>query len=257
MSLLKNFTGELVAVPGHCLTAGTARNSLNEMSLLQQYQNTQAAYFPAAAAKVEVSCVAAADVAAGTGAQTVLIIGLDANYNLQSEEIATGATTNLITKTTKLFTRVFSAEVMKTGTGQTNAGDIWFTVDGLGGTYTTGVPGTKTSCWLKIPTGLGMGTSGIFTVPAGKSVRLESIIASARTQVSEFFLFSNIIGSTTAMCLKLEFSAELGTGPTETINFPKDTPLQWGPKTDIIMQALSTTAAGVISAQMNLRWVFP
>jgi len=255
MDLVKNFVGESIMIPGRCTTAGTTRNSLNEMALLQQYQNTAAAYFTLAAAKVEMSCVAATDVAAGTGAQKVLIIGLDANYDLQWEEIATGATTNLITKTTKLFTRVFGAEVTVCGSAGVNAGDIWFTVDGLGGTYVAGVPGTKTSCWLKISAGLGIGTSGIYTVPRGKKVRLESLMMGARTQPSEFFLFSNRISYPTDNGFHLEFSQELGIVPANPIIFPKDTCLVWGEKTDIIMQCLSTTAAGVVSAAMNLRWV--
>jgi len=255
MDIVKNFIGESITIPGRCTTAGTARNSLNEMGLLQQYQNTTAAYFPLAAAKVEVSCVNAADVAAGTGAQKILIIGLDANYDIQYEEIATGATTNLITKTTKTFTRVFAAEVTVVGSSGVNVGDIWLTVDGLGGTYTTGVPGTKTSCWLKVAAGFGIATSGIFTVPRGRKVRLESLMIGARTQPSEFFLFSNRISYPTDNSLHLELFHEIGNVSAAPLTFPRDTCLMWTEKTDIFMQCLSTTAAGVVSATMNLRWV--
>lgn len=257
MDIVKNFAGAAVMLHARGAMAGTTRNSLNEMGLLQQYFNTAAAYFPLAAAKVEMSPTAATDIAAGTGAQKVLIIGLDANYELQYEEIATGAAQYGITKTTKLFTRVFGAEVTVAGSSFNNAGDIWFTVDGLGGVYATGIPGTKTSCWMKMSTGLGMCTSGLFTVPKGRRVRLESLSAGCRTQPGELFLFSSNIGSATDNALHLELSMQLSNAGAVQMDFPKPpnpTSLVFGEKVDLHLQALSTTAAGVVSAMACFRW---
>jgi len=255
VDIVKNYTKESIFLHARGAMVGTARNSLNEMGLLQQYFNTAAAYFPLAAAKVEVSPVAATDIATGTGAHKILIIGLDANYDLQYEEIALGATQYGITKTTKLFTRVFAAEITVAGSAGVNAGDIWLTIDGLGGTYASGVPGTKTSCWMKIATGFGMGTSGLFTVPRGKKVRLESISAGCRTQPGELFIFSSRTSYPTDNALHLEFSAQLANTGQSYMEFPKDTCLTFDEKTNIYIQALSSAAAGVVSALVNLRWV--
>lgn len=104
------------------------------------------------------------DTAAGTGARSVTIEGLDENFALASETIATaGASASSATSTT--FTRVFRAYVASSGTYATSsagshAGDIVIE-NGAGGTD-----------WLTIDsTGFPKAQSeiGAYSVPAGST----------------------------------------------------------------------------------------
>lgn len=64
----------------------------------------------------------AADAAAGTGLQTIRVIGTDAAFLFQEEELAMNGVTPV--PTTKTYTRVFRLEGLTAGSGQVNAGTI-------------------------------------------------------------------------------------------------------------------------------------
>lgn len=107
-----------------------------------------------------VSSASANDTAAGTGARTVLLTGLDANWNIQSEIIALNGQTAVTTVNTYLF--VQSLQVLTAGSGGTNAGIIYVGT----GVVTSGVPATK---YLAIQAGYGASRMGVMAVPAGYS----------------------------------------------------------------------------------------
>jgi stage V sporulation protein SpoVS len=114
--------------------------------------------YPSAATVMKVSSSSTNDTAAGTGARTILVQGLDADYN-EAEEIVTlnGQTA---VNTTVSFLRVTRAYVLTAGSGGTAAGDIYVGV----GTVTAGVPAT---IYAKITLGENQTLMGIWTVPAG------------------------------------------------------------------------------------------
>ena len=121
-----------------------------------------------AAAVVEAVSSSAADDAGtpGTGARTIKISGLDANWNEISETIALDGTTPVVT--TLEFLRVNFAEVMTAGTGLTNAGDITLRNAGAGNTQRF------------IPTGRGYTEAAIYSVPAGHTFLLDGWYVTAR-----------------------------------------------------------------------------
>ena len=80
---------------------------------------------------------------------TVLVSGLDENYNLASETITIGGAASTTT-----FIRVFNARMLTANTGDANVGTITITVD------------SKTVA--SIPVGYGSNLSCIYTVPANK-----------------------------------------------------------------------------------------
>jgi len=80
---------------------------------------------------------------------TVLISGLDENYNLASETITIGGAASTTT-----FIRVFNARMLTANTGDANVGTITITVD------------SKTVA--TIPVGYGSNLSCIYTVPVNK-----------------------------------------------------------------------------------------
>lgn len=84
--------------------------------------------YPTSAGAVTVVSASTADDSAGTGARTVLIEGLDENYDVQSETITMDGTTNVVT--TNTYIRLFRMSVETAGTGGKNAGNITATIDG-------------------------------------------------------------------------------------------------------------------------------
>lgn len=100
----------------------------------------------------------AADAAAGTGARTITVEGLDVNYLEIAETLTVGGAVS-----TKSFLRVFRAFVSSAGSTQTNEGNVIVTT-GAGGSGTVlvsiGIIGTGTTF------GLGQSQLAIYTIPA-------------------------------------------------------------------------------------------
>lgn len=72
------------------------------------------------------------DTAAGTGARTVFISGLDSNYDVISETVTLNGTSAV--QTVRSYLRVNSFLIMSAGSGKTNAGSITLRVTGGGST---------------------------------------------------------------------------------------------------------------------------
>ena len=78
--------------------------------------------FPSSAEPIRLTSTSALDTIAGTGARTVRIMGLDANYAVQDETINLSGLTPVVS--TKSFIRVHSARVTAAGSGGVNVGAI-------------------------------------------------------------------------------------------------------------------------------------
>lgn len=114
--------------------------------------------YPAAASVMKVSSSSTDDAAAGTGARTVVVSGLDANYNEISETVELNGQTEVTT--TSSFLRVFRAYVATAGSGGTAAGTIYVGT----GTVTLGVPA---NVFAVITLGANQTQMALWTVPAG------------------------------------------------------------------------------------------
>lgn len=114
--------------------------------------------YPAAALQMTVSSADADDTSAGTGARTVLITGLDANYAVISETVTMNGQTAVTT--TNSFLRINAMLVTTAGTSLANEGIIYIG----SGTVTSGVPAT---IYNVIAAGFNNSTSSQYTVPAG------------------------------------------------------------------------------------------
>jgi len=125
---------------------------------------------PAAALQMKVSSTSASDTAAGTGARTVTIQGLDANYVEISETVTLSGQTEVLT--TNSFLRINYALVATVGSGKSAAGDIYFGT----GTVTAGVPAT---IYNIIKFDFNNTVTGHYTVPAGYSAYLSQGLFSA------------------------------------------------------------------------------
>lgn len=114
-----------------------------------------------AVSSLEVASLNAADTSAGTGARSIIINGLDANYAEVSQTIVLNGGTVAIP--TQLL-RINSALIMSAGSGKVNAGDIL--VRDAGGGTTRAV----------IPAGYGITRQAQFTVPAGWTLQVVSML---------------------------------------------------------------------------------
>ncbi len=115
-----------------------------------------------AATSLEIVSGSANDAAAGTGARTVTIAGLDANF----AEVSQTVTLNGIAAVaipTQLY-RIQSALVVTAGSGGFNAGDITIRDAGAGTTRAL------------LPLGYGITRQSQFTVPAGFTLQIISIL---------------------------------------------------------------------------------
>lgn len=113
---------------------------------------------PAAAIVMKVSSDNVNDTAAGTGARTIVIEGLDGNYNEISETVTLNGQTAV--DTVKSFLRTNNIYVATAGSGATSAGTIYVGT----GTVTAGVPAT---IYDTMYVGYNKRTTGHYTVPAG------------------------------------------------------------------------------------------
>ena len=111
---------------------------------------------------ISVFSSSAADAAAGTGARTVRIVGLDANYDVQSETVTLNGVTPVATVNT--FRRAHTATVQSAGSGGVNAGTLTFR-------HTT----TTANVFLSMVVGRNQTNAAAYTVPAGYRAYMRSI----------------------------------------------------------------------------------
>jgi len=125
---------------------------------------------PSAALQMKVSSDSANDTAAGTGARTVYIEGLDANHAVISETVTLNGQTAVLT--TQSFLHVNNFYVATAGSGNSAAGSIYIGT----GTVTAGVPATVYDVILF---DYNARITGSYTVPAGYTAYLEQGLFSA------------------------------------------------------------------------------
>lgn len=125
---------------------------------------------PPAALRLKVSSSSVDDTAAGTGARTVFVGGLDANHNEISEIVTLNGQTPVLT--TQFFLHINNAYVATAGSGLSAAGDIYFG-DGV---VTLGVPATV---YDLIKFDYNQRITGSYTVPAGYTAYVSQGLFSA------------------------------------------------------------------------------
>lgn len=137
---------------------------------------------PTTASVLKISSSSANDTFAGTGARTVAIFGLDANYNVVSESVILDGQNSVNTGYSYLYINRFY--VTSVGSGEVNAGNI----NAGTGTVTAGVPAVL---YDLIAAGYNQRTTANYCVPAGYTAYLtEGVItagqATGSTAVTAF-----------------------------------------------------------------------
>lgn len=127
------------------------------------------------ASKLEIASSSAEDDNdGGTGIKTLVIEGLDANYDKLTELITLEGTTPVTT--TNSFLRTFRMYGVTCGTAESNVGNIW--AIGIAGTWVAGVPQENTYKQAVIGIGRGQTEMALYTIPNGYTGYLTLIGAS-------------------------------------------------------------------------------
>lgn len=123
--------------------------------------------FPSAAERLEVFSASASDTAAGVGARSLYLEGLDGSYNTISETVALNGITGVLT--TQSFLRLNRAYAATAGTSESNVGAI-----------TIRQSTTTTNIMADIGAADGQTHSSVYTVAAGWTAYYLSLNASFR-----------------------------------------------------------------------------
>jgi hypothetical protein len=234
----RNFINDsLTEVFGRITTTGTTLQNLHILNAGAIDYSIAPFATPAA---VQISSSSAVDTVLGTGAQTVLVVGLDANYNKQVETIPTNGLSASIG--TKVFSRVFSIDVLTAGTGAVNAGNVFCSPTGTA--LTSGVP-TAASTWVMVAIGDGFGCNGLFTVPANKQGTISAVWLFNTTQIAEVSVVAKVGGAFS----QLFFGRLAATSPQ--IDFPIFGKLP--EKTDIYLRIKAVTTGAIAAGRMSVR----
>lgn len=190
-------------------------------------------YRPTSAQSVEIVSADAADAAAGAGARTVTVIGLNASW-LEVSETVTLNGTNAVALTTA-FIRIYRAFVATCGTySANNTGTLTLRVAGGGTTF------------VLISAGFGQTQTSHYTVPANKRLYVfDAHLFSEATKPASFYFWQRQDADTVAapFAAKRLVNDFLGIDGSDNLDYPE--PLDFPPKTDLWFGALAATSAKV------------
>ena len=187
----------------------------------------------------EVVSSSTADTSDGTGARTVRIQGLDADWNFQTEDITLNGQTAVDSALT--WRRINRAFVLTAGSGATNAGTITVRLDGAGATQAT------------IAAGLAQSQVCVYTVPAGHTVSIEalgsSIVRASNSANIEIGLLTREPGGV----FRLRDQIGLRSAATSRTSFDLVAPIICPEMTDIDVRCLFASAnTNRISATLSM-----
>lgn len=137
-------------------------------------------------AALEVLSSSASDTAAGTGARTVLVRGLDDDYAEISEVVTLNGTTPVAL--TRAYMRVNAAVVVTAGSTGSNVGTVTLQVASGGAVQ------------AEIPPGYGRSQCGAFTVPAAYQAWIVDALFSQTTMAANDFVSYQVRSGDSAGC---------------------------------------------------------
>jgi len=199
--------------------------------------------YPAAAIQMKVSSSSTNDTSAGTGARTVVVSGLDQNWNEASETVSLNGQTEVLTTTT--FIRVNRAYVATAGSGGTAAGDIYVGT----GTVTAGVPAT---IYAKITLGQNQTLMAVWTVPAGYTGYLFKGNLGTGTPNTNQYLVTRFVQRSFGGVFRTAAKVTIQSGEL-ALNFK--VPVTFSEKTDIEARAYSSGSNNFVSADFEIIYI--
>ena len=191
------------------------------------WENNSAYAFPTVASTMVVTSSSASDTAV-----TILIDGLDANYDSITESVNVNGT-NAVT-TTKVFFRIHSV-VTTAGTA-------------VGTMYVKNAGGTT---YAQVAIGAGRTNMSVYTVPAGYTAYWTQFDSFSSTSVTSgvFATFRALLTTPTGVnnvTLSIPFLNDFSVTRPYPIGYPEKTDVQWQNKSSGAALAIGTLAIGVL-----------
>ena len=198
-----------------------------------------------AASVLKISSTSTDDASAGTGARTITISGLDANYDEISESVTLNGQTAV--NTTQSFLRVFRIIVDTAGSGGQNAGVIYAGT----GTVTSGVPANK---YGTIVVGDNQTLMCFWTVPRGYNAYLYQVDISMNTEVANKYGTVSLVTRPEGGVFNVKDKFALSQG---IIRQEFKHPIKFAEKTDLEVRAIasSSNANLAVSAAMDFIYI--
>lgn len=218
-------------IPWHKLLFKYGSNSDIDGSLETIWSHGGVYAYPSAASVMKVSSSSTNDAAAGTGARTIVVAGLDANYNEISETVTLNGQTAV--ETVNSYLRVFRAYVATAGSGATAAGTIYVGT----GVVTAGVPATV---YAEIPVGANQTLMAVWTVPAGYTAYFTRGTLSASSNNATHTLLGQLCFRPLGGVMRVATEVTINNG---FIPFDFEFPLALPEKTDIEARALALSGS--------------
>jgi hypothetical protein len=195
----------------------------------------------ATAETVTITSTSGSDSAAGTGARTVEVQGLNSSYEVVTETLTVGGAGG-----STEFLRVFRAVVITAGTDGVNIGTVSVTSNSTATVLAKiGVDGTGSNA-----AGRGQTFMALYTIPAGKTGYLTQWTVGSGKQNTDAVAF--ILSRDSTMTDAAFNSKDIITVSATTFDKNYTIPLQFTEKTDIEVRAYSTTNNSLVSSSFNL-----
>jgi len=195
-----------------------------------------------AASVLKVSSSSTDDAAAGTGARTVQLYGLDADYNEINEIVTLNGQTSV--NSVNSFLRINRMVIRSAGSGEINAGVIYAGT----GTVTSGVPANK---YATIAIGDGQTLMALWTVPAGYTAYLFQTDLTAACTTSNKLLNVRIVSRPFGEVFQIKDKFGMGVGG-ETVTQLYQYPLKFEEKTDLEVRAIGDAGSANIQVSAGL-----
>ena len=195
---------------------------------------------PATALQMKVSSTSANDTSAGTGARTIVVQGLNKNFDEISETISLSGLTEVLT--TNEFLRVNYAYVATAGSGNSAAGDIYIGT----GTVTSGVPATVYNI---IKFDFNNTVTGHYTVPRGYTAYLSQGLFSAGQATGSTQVRGRLLTTGTN---SIRNTAAITTVNNGVADYVFEYPLPIPEKTDIEATGIGSAANNGVSCMFIL-----
>jgi len=198
--------------------------------------------YPTVASTMTLSSTSANDASAGTGARTVLVSGLDADYNEVTETVALNGQTGV--STTNSYLRINDIRVITAGSTGAAEGTISIGT----GTITSGVPA---NVYSEIVTSDNHSLDSVWTVPAGYTAYVYRGTVSSGTANSNQYVTARLMVRPYGQVL---FTAAKITLQTGFIEFDFGIPVIVPEKSDIETRAVSSGSNNVVSATYTIMY---
>lgn len=181
----------------------------------------------------DIASTSTSDTSAGTGARTINIMGLDADWNEQEEDITMNGTTNVPTANT--YTRINRMSVTTAGSTGLNVGNITATAQ------------TDATVTAQITAGQGQTFMAIWTVPADRTAYIVKMYgavqrATAAAGVAEMALVAVYDVDTATKSTRFKDYFGLDTDATSYVAFDYPIPMAFPAKTDLLMRCINVSA---------------